>query len=274
MIPYPLELFQSTLSLRRATRFRPSVPCFWIFQSTLSLRRATALIDRFAKKDLFQSTLSLRRATMNPWSAGSTIGFQSTLSLRRATIPPNRERGGDHIFQSTLSLRRATRRRNDRRGSHLISIHALLAESDDSARLASLSNSEFQSTLSLRRATRPIDRAGTPAIFQSTLSLRRATFLAASFRAFISISIHALLAESDLGIGLKLVQGCLFQSTLSLRRATSYAPREGVWPLFQSTLSLRRATRSNGEAEFHHHISIHALLAESDRASHSLPHAQ
>ena len=55
----------------------------------------------------------------------------------------------------------------------------------------------FQSTLSLRRATRPIDRAGTPAIFQSTLSLRRATFLAASFRAFISISIHALLAESD-----------------------------------------------------------------------------
>ncbi len=41
MIPYPLELFQSTLSLRRATRFRPSVPCFWIFQSTLSLRRAT-----------------------------------------------------------------------------------------------------------------------------------------------------------------------------------------------------------------------------------------
>ncbi len=81
--------------------------------------------------------------------------FQSTLSLRRATIPPNRERGGDHIFQSTLSLRRATRRRNDRRGSHLISIHALLAESDDSARLASLSKSEFQSTLSLRRATIP-----------------------------------------------------------------------------------------------------------------------
>ena len=33
---------------------------------------------------------------------------------------------------------------------------------------------------------------------------------------------------------------------------------------FQSTLSLRRATRSNGEAEFHHHISIHALLTESD----------
>ena len=104
-------------------------------------------------------------------------------------------------------------------------------------------------------------------VFQSTLSLRRATPVEDDPVSVRAISIHALLAESDLGIGLKLVQGCLFQSTLSLRRATSYVPREGVWPLFQSTLSLRRATRSNGEAEFHHHISIHALLAESDGAT-------
>ena len=63
MIPYPLELFQSTLSLRRATRFRPSVPCFWIFQSTLSLRRATVNRQAAEATMEFQSTLSLRRAT-------------------------------------------------------------------------------------------------------------------------------------------------------------------------------------------------------------------
>ena len=56
------------------------------------------------------------------------------------------------------------------------------------------------------------------------------------------ISIHALLAESDVDVLFQLVGGVAFLSTLSLRRATP-AP---------------------GPCSPHANISIHALLAESD----------
>ena len=79
------------------------------------------------------------------------------------------------IFQSTLSLRRAT--------SSFSSFHPL--------------PKAFQSTLSLRRAT-PGQRNRTSAgEFQSTLSLRRATGRAGEQIPVPTISIHALLAESD-----------------------------------------------------------------------------
>ena len=104
------------------------------------------------------------------------------------------------------------------------------------------------------------------------------------------ISIHALLAESDLEGRVSAVEGFLFLSTLSLRRATIYGyeynrqvvhfyPRSpcGERPKFLmmlqssikflSTLSLRRATViRHGIAGVSGHISIHALLAESDEA--------
>ena len=57
------------------------------------------------------------------------------------------------------------------------------------------------------------------------------------------ISIHALLAESDLTIMLYDASALIFLSTLSLRRATQ--PKIHQWPdesQFLSTLSLRRAT--------------------------------
>ena len=104
------------------------------------------------------------------------------------------------------------------------------------------------------------------------------------------ISIHALLAESDInGICLIIHIGG-FLSTLSLRRATRL-PTALRTPhhKFLSTLSLRRATAPNrrpchynknfyprspcgerlhdvGGAVLALEISIHALLAESDRA--------
>ena len=58
----------------------------------------------------------------------------------------------------------------------------------------------FLSTLSLRRATPLADGAQADATFLSTLSLRRATAppLGLSLRG--SISIHALLAESDVRV--------------------------------------------------------------------------
>ena len=56
--------------------------------------------------------------------------FLSTLSLRRATLYTSARMSGDRLFLSTLSLRRATRRGVFCYLDNIISIHALLAESD------------------------------------------------------------------------------------------------------------------------------------------------
>ncbi len=58
-------------------------------------------------------------------------------------------------------------------------------------------------------------------LFQSTLSLRRATFPAEIIQPILPISIHALLAESDLPESESNPNPNQFQSTLSLRRATA-----------------------------------------------------
>ena len=79
------------------------------------------------------------------------------------------------------------------------------------------------------------------------------------------ISIHALLAESDFIYMLLLVSILPFLSTLSLRRATNRFGRPiDVQFVFLSTLSLRRATWPGLLARLFFIISIHALLAESD----------
>ena len=173
----------------------------------------------------------------------------------------------------------------------MISIHALLAESDHTYTYLSILFLDFypRSPCGERRShyrcSGPFKR------FLSTLSLRRATikpiFSKINTRDFyprspcgerhthpvtvficIIISIHALLAESDVVSTLKLANAVLFLSTLSLRRATS-APRitptasRNFYPrspcgerqteldrttskiTFLSTLSLRRATASS-----------------------------
>ena len=78
--------------------------------------------------------------------------------------------------------------------------------------------------------------------FLSTLSLRRATNAYMEENQSESISIHALLAESD------------HQTNAGSNESSK----------FLSTLSLRRATTSNREKRKYPEISIHALLAESD----------
>ena len=79
--------------------------------------------------------------------------------------------------------------------------------------------------------------------FQSTLSLRRATDFSHCFNLVgRNISIHALLAESDVAFAGRRAGTAEFQSTLSLRRATEHYAGIIAW------IS----------------ISIHALLAESD----------
>ena len=126
------------------------------FQSTLSSRRATVRGSmRTLEFTRFQSTLSSRRATCFP-HGGYIQGHISIHALLAesdtAALPPTRpspdfnprspcgERPGTSarwsrplIFQSTLSLRRATAHPDRLRGDHRISIHALLAESDETS---------------------------------------------------------------------------------------------------------------------------------------------
>ena len=101
-----------------------------------------------------------------------------------------------------------------------ISIHALLAESDSKTPCVRLSIEVFLSTLSLRRATVLVwcssggvsdfyprspcgerhsgyDGLSKVTVFLSTLSLRRATLNFINQKEHPGISIHALLAESD-----------------------------------------------------------------------------
>ena len=124
----------------------------------------------------------------------------------------------------------------------IISIHALLAESDYKKRTKNIACSVFLSTLSLRRAT----EVNNPVL------------------AVTSISIHALLAESDIVSAFKRPEPSKFLSTLSLRRATDTGLRQDKPKEFLSTLSLRRATSAGCNYRNARLISIHALLAESD----------
>ena len=169
------------------------------------------------------------------------------------------------LFLSTLSLRRATALSLPFGAVWIISIHALLAESDNKNLL--LKRSRF--------------------IFLSTLSLRRATFFWVSADLMRMISIHALLAESDRRhrgndrcpihfyprspcgerrINRNIANGeRKFLSTLSLRRATlpgkiSENQHKHFYPRSPcGERPLRKYLAIPGNA-----ISIHALLAESD----------
>ena len=205
-------------------------------------------------------------------------------------------------FLSTLSLRRATVHYDNYNLHCVISIHALLAESDATNRrpiffgrrfLSTLSlrrattsiagritsNGTFLSTLSLRRATNCMTHMQKFCVsFLSTLSLRRATLAGPSGPAFlynfyprspcgerpiiqkitiltIAISIHALLAESDVEKSADTGDKVKFLSTLSLRRATRAENHASSQQEFLSTLSLRRATfTSAGRLEVIHYF--------------------
>ena len=150
----------------------------------------------------------------------------------------------------------------------------------------------FLSTLSLRRATSTRIASNFKDTFLSTLSLRRATESRQPCARPTTISIHALLAESDVWLELFLYYQdnnfyprspcgerqphCYKQSAYCFyfyprspcgERPAALPPGLAVCA-FLSTLSLRRATppavAAVGVTRW---ISIHALLAESDSKS-------
>ena len=147
----------------------------------------------------FLSTLSLRRATTHPVKVTDChIYFypRSPCGERQKRYYPHQSR---IRFLSTLSLRRATRPQYSFARHFVISIHALLAESDFTLPpfvRVYLSDFYPRSPCGERQPrSRKTDR---PLLFLSTLSLRRATGGKIQDPGKILISIHALLAESDI----------------------------------------------------------------------------
>ena len=147
------------------------------------------------------------------------------------------------VFLSTLSLRRATSRSTGFCVGWIISIHALLAESDTSPCVVMNVRRDFYPRSPCGERPAATVRSTHSRQFLSTLSLRRATRWQKPLTASPTISIHALLAESDDAAQVGTITEAVFLSTLSLRRATMgscYAA--GGIGVFLSTLSLRRAT--------------------------------
>ena len=151
---------------------------------------------KLANAMLFLSTLSLRRATQKGGTRQNGRKFLSTLSLRRAT---SIERCSlkKFIFLSTLSLRRATTGVYFFWVGGRISIHALLAESDQVTQTC-----RAKIGISIHALLAESDSVffiifNASCSFLSTLSLRRATKSSCKGLFLFHISIHALLAESD-----------------------------------------------------------------------------
>ena len=218
--------FQSTLSLRRATPgpdcgyhhnryFNPRSPCGErlgsedfdagsesLFQSTLSLRRATPCSKSKRKG---QSNFNPRSPCgERPWSAlrcAATTGFQSTLSLRRATDAGEIKAAYEADFNPRSPC-------GERQFPYTNYIHYC--------------NFNPRSPCGERPRPLPL-HLNLHTIFQSTLSLRRATSGLGRPSEDPTISIHALLAESDRGLYISWRDFARFQSTLSLRRATFYS---------------------------------------------------
>ena len=192
----------------------------------------------------FLSTLSLRRATSIECSYHNIkLEFLSTLSLRRATHFPCTELYQQRYFYPRSPCGERLMEHLDCKHTKGISIHALLAESDNSRADNVKRDKNFYPRSPCGERPPPYNLM----IQQIEISIhallaesdRKTTSIEPIFR----ISIHALLAESDANNHRERQAQHEFLSTLSLRRATT----EGSICfdsrlLFLSTLSLRRAT--------------------------------
>ena len=237
--------FLSTLSLRRATCVGHSRCALMAFLSTLSLRRATQCPctlgwfqchfyprspcgerpDGHASHVPFSpisihALLAESDGDMRTAACGWIPLFLSTLSLRRATAPcPRAAAPRCHFYpRSPCGERRASQSYS--LAMILISIHALLAESD--CRLLDTRIYTKISIHALLAESDPQHQVLWPPVklFLSTLSLRRATYVLIRYR----IKARYFYPRSPCGErpGQNLVNSVrlIFLSTLSLRRAT------------------------------------------------------
>ena len=176
-------------------------------------------------------------------SITSNFKFLSTLSLRRATNTSiaGRITSNDFYPRSPCGERRSSKT-HDRHKTNFYP-RSPCGERPVVDNIVFVPG-KFLSTLSLRRATADTKNTSFHKLFLSTLSLRRATHnrrvnlfrfknfyprspcgerphRSASSLPSISISIHALLAESDTIVNNIILVPGKFLSTLSLRRATA-----------------------------------------------------
>ena len=151
------------------------------------------------------------------------------------------------------------------RAVRIISIHALLAESDNDLE-AVRKSSQISIHALLAESDPPVrEIIQWEGIFLSTLSLRRATISDAPSSAPYAISIHALLAESD-GVH---YDNYNLHCVISIHALLAESDPRGQLPTTQppnfyprSPCGERRQVTQTYRAKIS--ISIHALLAESD----------
>ena len=126
-------------------------------------------------------------------------------------------------------------------------------------------SSRFLSTLSLRRATRGEIHANSQQEFLSTLSLRRATVNGDVLSScFVNFYPRSPCGERRTRTGPAL-RGPYFYPRSPCGERPEIVSRSSMSCQFLSTLSLRRATQCHRPRPRRPFISIHALLAESDR---------
>ena len=180
-------------------------------------------------------------------------------------LPATRSEGCTSLFLSTLSLRRATEKSLVVSRPLRISIHALLAESDGQGTRHSGTLRHFYPRSPCGERRMCPWSAWRLVRFLSTLSLRRATPPGSTPGRTAKISIHALLAESDVYLaGIPAKANHFYpRSPCGERRFLRWMTTRQ--PPFLSTLSLRRATNTSPGPNSRTPISIHALLAESDQ---------
>ena len=169
----------------------------------------------------FLSTLSLRRATKYPAILGSAAVISIHALLAESDLCCTPKTVTPMGFLSTLSLRRATQTAYFFLAGGGISIHALLAESDAETAKTSNADTNFypRSPCGERHNGTNANLGGHRDFYpRSPCGERR--YVRSNRANFSSISIHALLAESDLCCTPKTVTPIGFLSTLSLRRAT------------------------------------------------------
>ena len=227
--------FQSTLSMRRATR--PYVQ-FVQFPVRISIHALHEESDPSARqRDPDQHRISihaLHEESDRDDGRDDRPPEISIHALHEESDAINSIRPDIAKFQSTLSMRRATGISNVSAHVIYISIHALHEESD-LPRLNIIPSLHFISIHALHEES-DFGITNFPtfmAVFQSTLSMRRATVTRHwGLPLYTDISIHALHEESDDIMLETLPYVQLFQSTLSMRRATTLYLISGVCTVY------------------------------------------
>ena len=196
--------------------------------------------------------------------------FLSTLSLRRATISGLRHKCASFYFYPRSPCGERPYQRAEKQANQSISIHALLAESDNVRSMF-----VCKKIISIHALLAESDDQTILKVYGYGISIHALLAESDGDSCYldnieISISIHALLAESDYPKGYRLQNQRQFLSTLSLRRATymgvtvlgiqhNFYPRSPCGERLYDTYA--KVLRVN--------ISIHALLAESDPQTNS-----